>query len=194
MSENNVSRSESQPHQPSKNSENYADNVFKNQQENGDANSEHNASKPDSEWEQLVAEHSDEFHDLEQSRAAHRFERSASKKEKAKERHEQRAERKREKEQEQEQTRHLLDASQLESSAFTPGHDDFRSARRSTVLFTISAIVGFILVIVSLFAPIPGIIAGLGGLFLLVGGVGLFFALRGFKETRHDINDDGARL
>jgi hypothetical protein len=77
---------------------------------------------------------------------------------------------------------------------FSPGDGGLGHVRLSTLVFAILAIVGLVLVAVSLFVPMPALIDGIGGLFLLVGGVGLFSNLRGHKDTQTDPSDDGARV
>lgn len=177
----------------------------------------------ESEWQRFMDDHGQEFADLENSRTARHFERKAHRIEEKETRHlldaadlRRHALTHRHRRIPKEEMPPFADASDnttqdgpghgprdFETSfldidapgeAFAPSDGKLGHVRLSTLVFTIAAIVGLILVVLSLFLPMPAVVAGIGGALLLIGAVGLFSALRGHSETRHDPNDSGARI
>ncbi len=69
-----------------------------------------------------------------------------------------------------------IDARSLRRSAFADGNRFLHRRSPDTgilLLFALMAVVGLAVTAVSLFLPVPAVIAGIGGMLLLVGGAGL---------------------
>ena len=162
-----------------------------------DTNDSGTPTNDDAAWERFAAEHGDELKDMENSRSARKFERHARKAEK----------------------QALLSVNDLRADAFatrpapgprdftgpslldaaddhfTPPEPDLGGMRRSTMVLWAMLLLGVAGVIGSLFVPVlGGLVAGVGGVLLLVGAAGLVSRLRGHSETRRDMFDDGSRV
>lgn len=171
------------------NKANYSNNSNKNADNTKNNTKNNNNSNFDDAWSNFIADHSDDFNDIANSRNAKSFEEHARRKDKKK----------------IQGPRDNTSSSWLDvdktmdeyGDDFVPPNPNFNNISWETAILWIVFVVGIAGIIVSAFLPdFASIIGVLSGIFLLLGGAGLLMCRKKSSNYEDDYNDydDGARV